>query len=765
MRMATAALIVGWLGLAAAVPSARAQAVDPATLSDQQPPAPAQQPAQTPPPATAQTPATAPAQTPPETTPAAPEQAAETPAVESTRSLFAPTWNQAQFSGRWTSIAGDPARFQRYQDLGSGLLVTDVRFAREHDTWLFRAGADNIGWRDQRFFGTYEKTGAVVITGLWDQIPQFYSVDTRTPYSPAPGRSPLVLDDAVQLAIQNGQTDRNAYVPIATQFDLRERRDVGSVGATVTPSTHLDLTAAFTTTRHSGELPWGATYGFSNDVEVALPYDSRTNNLTVGGEWVNSRAMVRVAYDGSWFNNLDDTLVWDNPLRLTDSTSAPGRGRTALWPSNNAQTLSVGGYWKLPARTQVTGFLSYGFWNNNEPLQPFTINTALPQLTLPRASAEAEAHVVSTNINLVSRPVTDWRLSARFRNYDYNNQTPQASIPQYVSYDTSVATSDAGGPTLFAHSRTTFDADATWTGLQPLALTAGYTHNGAGYDFRTFNGTGENILTLKADAAGWQWVAFRANYQLADRTGSGLDEQSLIDIGEQPSLRQYDIANRRRNQFTGQMDVTPNEALTLSASLGAGKDKYDDSYFGLQDASFRTFTLAADLQSPNGMGVGGSYDYERYTGLQRSRSANPGEQAADPNRDWTADSRERVHYFSIYATPPRLGPHTEVRFAYDYAYSRGNYLYTVVPGGPLPPPSQLPQVFNKLQELQLDLRHQVSNRLVATVSYLYEPFDVYDFAFDPTVVNSIIQPSSMVLGYVYRPYTAHSVVFGLRYLW
>jgi hypothetical protein len=48
---------------------------------------------------------------------------------------------------------------------------------------------------------------------------------------------------------------------------------------------------------------------------------------------------------------------------------------------------------------------------------------------------------------------------------------------------------------------------------------------------------------------------------------------------------------------------------------------------------------------------------------------------------------------------------------------------------------------------------------------LYEPFDIYDFAFDPSVVDSIVQPSSLVLGYVYRPYTANSVVFGLRYLW
>ena len=48
---------------------------------------------------------------------------------------------------------------------------------------------------------------------------------------------------------------------------------------------------------------------------------------------------------------------------------------------------------------------------------------------------------------------------------------------------------------------------------------------------------------------------------------------------------------------------------------------------------------------------------------------------------------------------------------------------------------------------------------------MYEPFRVFDFAMDPTVIDSIVQPSSLVLGYVYRPYTAHSAVFGLLYFW
>jgi hypothetical protein len=58
------------------------------------------------------------------------------------------------------------------------------------------------------------------------------------------------------------------------QFKLKERRDIGAASLLATPTPNVDVTAAFTTTQHSGALPWGGSFGFSNDVEVALPYDS-----------------------------------------------------------------------------------------------------------------------------------------------------------------------------------------------------------------------------------------------------------------------------------------------------------------------------------------------------------------------------------------------------------------------------------------------------------------------------------------------------------
>ena len=97
------------------------------------------------------------------------------------------------------------------------------------------------------------------------------------------------------------------------------------------------------------------------------------------------------------------------------------------------------------------------------------------------------------------------------------------------------------------------------------------------------------MLHLTADMVGSQMFTFRANYELADRTGSGFNEDLLTEIGEQPDMRHYDVADRTRNRFTGQMDIVPNDLWTFSVSGGLGKDDYHDSYFGLQDSTFHTF--------------------------------------------------------------------------------------------------------------------------------------------------------------------------------
>ena len=320
---------------------------------------------------------------------------------------------------------GDPARFQRYQDQRDGLLFSNFRyaFAKPDGTWDFHARADNVGYRDQEFMASYERTGKLSLTGSWQRD----SAVLQRRYDDAVYGQRRHAGARRRDAARDPERDPaklNLYVPLAPQFDLREHRDVGRVDMVATPKPNLDVTANFTTQKHGGELPWGASFGFSNDVEVPLPYESRTNDFTIGTEWTNARNMLRVAYSGSWFDNLAPTLTWDSPLRLDDASGGTGT-RThvplavELGPDHQLRRVHQAG-----AQDAGDRLLLLWVWSNDEPLQPFTINSALPQIALPRANTEGEAHVFSTNLSLTSRPSTDWRFSARVRNYTYDNLMP-----------------------------------------------------------------------------------------------------------------------------------------------------------------------------------------------------------------------------------------------------------------------------------------------------------------------------------------------------
>ena len=149
------------------------------------------------------------------------------------------------------------------------------------------------------------------------------------------------------------------------------------------------------------------------------------------------------------------------------------------------------------------------------------------------------------------------------------------------------------------------------------------------------------------------------------------------------------VADRTRNRFVGQVDVVPTEALTFSLSGGFGSDEFGDSYFGLQDAGFKQRDAQRRLH--------GGERPRRRRQLRLRTLLGPGSgrglrvraqtEQQDPNRDWTVDSTEQVHYFSIYVTPPRIGANTEVRLSYEYAHARGNFFYVVGPALATPFPT------------------------------------------------------------------------------
>jgi len=675
-----------------------------------------------------------------------------------------PTGGEVEFGGRASSISGDAARFQKYRDLRNGPTVDRARYAKTKERWEFKAALDHAGYRDQRYTAGFNQYGKLKATFQWDQVPFFYSVDTRTPFT-SPSTGVFRLNDAFQTAVQSASATTTIYSSDLRRFDLRSQRNTADARLDYRATPRLDLRMSFTSTARTGAQPWGASFGQSNAVELAAPLDRRNNDMNATAEWSNDRAMGRVAYDGSWFNNHIDRLIFDNPLRVSDAAGLPSQGQQAQWPDSTAHTVSAAGSLALPGRTRAFSHVSVGSWLQNAALLPFTVNTALAPLTLSRPTAEADARIVAMNYRVTSRPAAKLWLNGQFKSYNYDNRTPRFLEAQYIGLDSSVVTSATGGSEPFGYVRHFLDLDASYAPLTFAAVRLGYGREHDDRTFRHFEATTENTLRASLDSTGLSWGSMRLQYEHGERTGQGLDEEVFSDIGEQVSLRQFDISNRRRDRLMALVQVVPIAPLGFSASAGVGQEHRPDASFGLQDNDLRTFSVGVDASRKDTLVLGSEYSFEHYGTLQHSRQANPGPQFNDPTRDWSTDMRENVHTVTSSLDLPHVARRTAARLAYDYVHANARYVYLLTANTTLAQPQPLAPVRNKMQRATADVRYSLSQQLGLGAAYWYDSYDAQDFARSPGTLDSPFFPALINLMYLNRPYHAHTASVRLIYNW
>jgi len=694
-------------------------------------------------------------------------QVIATPPVQTeTAPVVKPTSSEAEFGGRLTGISGDAARFEQFRDLREGPTLDRIRYQRSEPGWGFLASADHVGYRDQRYEAGFTRNGRMKASLEWDQVPFFYSTDTRTPFtSPTPGV--FRLDDSFQAAIQGGGATRPIFGTDLRRFDLRSQRNTAAARLYYRATHALDLHVLFRSTGRTGAQPWGASLGQSNAVELAVPVDRRTNDLNATAEWSNTRALARVAYDGSWFTNRIKTLIFDNPLSATDQLSpgASSQGRMALWPDSTAHTVSAAGSVALPGRSRAFSSVSVGTWLQNDALLPFTINTAIAPLPLSRPTAEADARIIAMNYRVTSRPTPKLWMNAQFKSYDFNNRTPRFIEPRYVGVDGAVVSSSTGGSEPFGYVRHFVDLDASYSATAFAALRLGYGRERDHRTFRFLEETVEQTIRASLDSTSLTWGSMRVQYEHGVRTGRGLDEEVFGDIGEQTSLRQFDISDRRRDRVTALVEVVPLASLGFNASAAIGQDHRPGAVFGLRDNNLRTVTLGVDASRNEALLLGAQYSFENYGTLQHSRQASPGPQFDDPTRDWSTDMNEDVHTMTADVTLPHIAPRTTARLAYDYVHADARYVYLVPSNSTLAQPQQLPAVRNVIQRGNADVRYSLSRQFGVGLGYAFESYDAHDFARSPGTLDSPFLPALINLMYLNRPYRAHIASVRLFCTW
>lgn len=703
----------------------------------------------------------------------APPQGSAPPGAVPQASALQPAFGEIVFGGR-INATPTMGRFFRYDDLRSGPTLERLRYARDKDTWAFNANVFDVGYRDQRYDAAFEQYGKLKASFDYNQIPTWYGNAERTPYvETSPGV--FRLDDTTQALVQSGRATIQGYSPFLQNLDVRSRRDTANGQFTYSATRHLDLSVVVNSIHRTGDQPWAASFGFSNTTVVPVPLDRRNNDVTTAAEWSNQRGMVRLAWDGSWFTNDVKTLVWDNPLRFTDTTNATAyssgagtsQGQMSLWPDSTAQTVSASGSIKLPMRSRAFAYVSVGDWSQNDQLRPFTINTAIPPIPLPRQTAEMDARVTAMNYRYTARPTQRTWFSAQYRLYDWDNRSTPFPLVTVVRLDETAGPSPEDQNPLFSYKRQFGDFDASYDLTRFIALRAGY---GFEHDHRTYRyveSTTDHNLRASLDSSGLSWGSVRLQYDRSIRVGSGLDEQVLDDLGEQISLRQFDIANRTRDRVSAIVQYVPLQAVAFSATGSLARERRPDSALGLQNNDVHAVTVAVDYTPAKFWTASLSYDFENYGTLQESRQANPPPDPSftDPTKNWSTDMSEHVHTVSASLEFPEIVRKTSLTLAYDTVHDNARYLYLLPPDSTLPAVSQLPHVQNHFGVFTADARYSLSKQVGIGAGYRLDHFDTNDFALTPGIMDNELIPTFLGLGYQYRPYNVHTGFIRVFYTW
>jgi len=630
------------------------------------------------------------------------------------------------------------------------------------------------------------------VTFDWNQIPLFISADTRSLYTDR-GNGILDIDNAIQQSIQDaalistGARDAaiSGALAGARQYDLRSDRHIGSFDAVYSFNRDVDFKFNLKNTTRNGHnlqaFGFGTSPGLNPAVEIGVPVDDRTTDLKGLLEFANANGLLSVGYTGSWYDNNTPFVRFDNPLRAVDISGGTSSGLAVLWPSNNSFSFNVNGSYKLPARSRASAAISIGRWNQDEKLVAPTVNTALVAPPLERASAEAKADIVSMVYSFTSRPTDIVWLNAKYRYYDYANKTPvfdQKALIGDWSYNPATAATWENEP--FGMKRHTLDLDASFTPHEYVGVNVGLTREDGDRTHRIWEKTAENTYRVSFDSTGNQYVSLRAKFEHSKRTGSGFEEAILDEVGEQPTMQHYDIADRKRDRATLVFTVTPVAMFDVNASVSTGKDNYYNSGFGLRDNKNNTWSVGFDVAPSEFVTFGLNYGFEKYTAMSYSRTANPlsptNTTFLDPTRDWWDDQSDKVKTFSANLDLLKALPKTDIRLSYDISDGNATYVYgqpanqTVFTTTPL---VQLPRLNNKLTDGRIDVQHFVRPNIAIGAAYWYEKYTVNDFALDSSAINQLnpangltgVFASTIYSGYLYRNYTANTGFLRVTYLW
>ena len=589
----------------------------------------------------------------------------------------------------------------------------------------------------------------------------------------------------------------------ANSVDLKLERQRGNVAFRLTPTKDFDIKFIYFHERRTGDrAASGTAFGFGNVVELPETLHYLTQDFGAELGYNGSWGVVRAGFHYNWFNNSVETLSFDNPFRLTDSTDAsaytspgagsiggPSHGLMALPPDNKAWVGNVGATFKLHEKThtRLNVDASFGdFEQNQSPFIPYTTNTAITTTSNPAApfAASNSANLPAQHLDgkikrtsfaaaFTSKPADKLSLHARFRDYSTTNDTTRLSFPGYVRFDgVWEAIPRISVPYDYKNQR--FDVGADYD-FGPVTFEAGYRATTFDRTFRETEKTKEHAFVAAADIRGGSWALLRASFDTGSRSYEGLEIERSEDsslqqpgapanllavpegsktyasfgCGGAPCNIRFDQAAKDFDKIGAQLQITPGKGdVTFSVGYFYTKDNYKESQYGLLSASYETINLEADWSAGERTNVYAFYTHEKQLNAQRGRQSGA-TVSANPLDNWTSNVNDGVDSVGAGAKFTLKPEKWFLDLFGRYQKVNGNNDIFAPPGGA--PAAARPTTGvqdisryddTKIWSASAELRYQFAKAWTAGLGGWYEEYKIQDAA---SLTNTYYVPGAFFL--------------------
>ena len=623
------------------------------------------------------------------------------------------------------------AKLDEYKAVPTGPVLLDflLGYTAGDSISVFQANGTNVGQRDQTLRLRGNTPGLYDLQMRWDRVPHTFSTNARSLGSePSPG----------VFVLPNPRPDTAAWNNTSTYLaPVRTLWNAVKGAAAYTPSSKWDLRAEYTNIGKTGNRPMGMAFGSpgSNLREILEPIDQTMHDVKFTESYSTQRVQIVGMYDLSLFKNRLTSAVSDNPLVVTDqATAGSARGRTALAPSNHAQTGVLNAAVNLPRRTRISASGSYSLWNQDEPFIPVTINSAItsPLIAQIPKSLGGRSGTSSVNLSGVTRPLDPLTLTLRFRTFSFRDKVDVEQMPVLIVNDRSIAAAEERDNLPFTKKNT--DAGASWR-LTRLPLTFS-----AGYGWETWKRSeARNVADLREtspriamDLGLRQWLTLNTSYTTGRRRIHGEYIQNTPN--DLPLHRRFDQANRDRERTNLLATVTPIDQVILSGTWAVGHEEYPDSPYGLQ--SDRSNLEGGDISwvPTQRLSVTAGLTREVFHTRLRSRYRATG-QLDNLTYDWVANNHDVVRTASAGFRATVIPDRLEAGGRLDWSSARflmATFNPTTPTGGTATQnfnatASDLPLVTQKYQPMSLFATYLVRSDWGLTVRYDTERWAQNDF--------------------------------------